>query len=65
MQFHQDTAPCQSTQKKYDSETQTDDAAWDAMEQLLDASSFDGGVQDFAHQHDHYIHGTPKREAYP
>jgi hypothetical protein len=39
--------------------------AWDELEQLIERSAVDTGIEDLAHQHDHYIHGTPKREAYP
>ena len=27
----------------------------------LDGLAVDAGIEDLAHQHDHYIHGTPKR----
>ena len=40
------------------------DESWDKFEQLLESCSMDAGIEDLAHQHDHYIHGTPKREPY-
>ena len=39
------------------------------VEELEDISTWlqnlavDTGIEDLAHQHDHYIHGTPKRAA--
>lgn len=41
------------------------DSAWDEFEQLIDRCTVDTGIEDLAHQHDHYLHGTPKREACP
>ncbi|MBE9018458.1 hypothetical protein C7Y66_30085 [Chroococcidiopsis sp. CCALA 051] len=38
--------------------------AWDEFEQLIERCAVDTGIEDLAHQHDHYIHGTPKREAH-
>ena len=38
---------------------------WEELNQILAACQVDTGIEDLAHQHDHYIHGTPKREAYP
>ena len=28
---------------------------------LLEDCQMDTGIEDLAHQHDHYLHGTPKR----
>lgn len=28
---------------------------------LINACQMDTGIEDLAHEHDHYIHGTPKR----
>jgi predicted DNA-binding antitoxin AbrB/MazE fold protein len=42
-----------------------DDTDWDEFESLLERCATDTGVEDLAHQHDHYIHGTPKRGQYP
>jgi hypothetical protein len=38
---------------------------WDQFDQLIEKCTIDTGIVDLAHQHDHYIHGTPKRESYP
>lgn len=38
------------------------DESWDKFEELLESCKMDAGIEDLAHQHDHYIHGTPKRE---
>lgn len=38
---------------------------YDALTKLIDDCQMDTGISDLAHQHDHYIHGTPKREPYP
>lgn len=35
---------------------------WDTLTKLIDENQMDTGISDLAHQHDHYIHGTPKRE---
>ena len=32
-----------------------------ALTKLLEDCQMDTGVEDLAHQHDHYLHGTPKR----
>lgn len=37
-------------------------SAWDEFEQLIDKSTIDTRIEDIAHQHDHYIHGTLKRD---
>jgi hypothetical protein len=34
---------------------------WDALTQLLKASQVDAGIEDLAHQHEHYLYGTPKQ----
>lgn len=46
-------------------ETSSDEISWDEMLDFIDTCAMDTGIEDLAHQHDHYIHGTPKREAYP
>ena len=35
---------------------------WDALDRIIDANQIETGVSDLAHQHDHYIHGKPKRD---
>lgn len=39
------------------------DAGWQALDQLIDEYAMETGIHDLAHQHDHYIHGTPKQDA--
>lgn len=34
----------------------------DELGDLLERCKVSTGIQDLAYQHDHYIHGTPKRE---
>lgn len=34
----------------------------DTLGKLIDACQVDTGIADFAHQHDHYLRGTPKKE---
>lgn len=34
---------------------------YDALTKLLDDCQMDTGIEDLAHQHDHYLYGTPKR----
>lgn len=36
--------------------------AWGDFAQLLKECQVNTGISDLAHQHDHYLHGTPKRE---
>lgn len=37
------------------------EASWDTLMQLIDQYAMETGIPDLAHEHDHYIHGTPKR----
>ncbi|MGE0887158.1 MAG: hypothetical protein AB7P14_26855 [Blastocatellales bacterium] len=41
--------------------TQSDDD-WDAMMKLIEDCQTNTGIGDLAHQHDHYLYGTPKRD---
>ena len=34
----------------------------DEWEELIDRCSVDTGITDWAHQHDHYLYGTAKKE---
>ena len=34
---------------------------WDMFSQLVEGCSVETGITDFAHQHDHYLHGKPKK----
>ncbi|MFN2456069.1 MAG: antitoxin family protein [Pyrinomonadaceae bacterium] len=42
--------------------TTLDEAAPDALSDLLGRCAVDTGIQDLAEQHDHYLYGTPKRD---
>ena len=33
----------------------------DTLGQLIDRFSVETGIPDLAHEHDHYLHGTPRR----
>ncbi len=35
--------------------------AWDDFDQILQENQVSTGISDLSHQHDHYIHGTPKQ----
>ena len=35
---------------------------WNALDRIIDANQIETGIPDLAHQHDHYIHGKPKRD---
>jgi len=41
---------------------EADDDDWEALENLLEECQVETGISDLAQQHDHYLHGTPKRE---
>lgn len=34
----------------------------DEMGKLIETCSMDTGITDLAHQHDHYLYGTPKKQ---
>lgn len=38
-----------------------DAAAWDSLETLIQDCAGETGISDLAHQHDHYLHGKPKK----
>jgi hypothetical protein len=40
-----------------------DSSGWKQLTQLIQESQVSSGIGDLAHQHDHYLHGTPKRES--
>jgi hypothetical protein len=40
------------------------DESWSDLMAFLDRHAIDTGIDDLAHQHDHYLHNTPKREPY-
>jgi len=35
---------------------------WDKLIQLIEDCAVDTGIEDLAHQHDHYLYGTPKKD---
>ena len=35
--------------------------AWDDFDQIIEENQVSTGISDLSHQHDHYIHGTPKQ----
>jgi hypothetical protein len=37
------------------------EAEWRAFQELLEACQVDSGIPDLAHEHDHYLHGKPKK----
>ena len=48
-----------------DEDTKNDDVIasdWDALMRLIEECQMDTGIEDLAHQHDHYLYGTPKRK---
>ncbi len=38
------------------------DQEWNALTELLNECAVDTGIPDLAHQHDHYLYGTPKKD---
>ncbi len=38
------------------------DSAWNDFAQLLEDCQMSTEIRDLAHQHDHYLHGAPKRK---
>jgi hypothetical protein len=39
-----------------------EDVFWDEFDQILEECQMNTGISDLSYQHDHYIHGLPKRE---
>ncbi len=35
---------------------------WDSLIQLVEECAMDMGIEDLAHQHNHYLYGTPKKD---
>ena len=48
-----------------DQEDNCIETGWEALTKLIEECQVDTGVSDLAHQHGHYLSGTPKREPYP
>ena len=38
------------------------DEDWDKLDRALEECKMETGITDLAHQHDHYLYGTPKKE---
>lgn len=38
------------------------DSSRSALEDLIEQCAIDTGIPDLAHQHDHYLYGTPKQK---
>ncbi len=36
--------------------------AWKRLLEVIEENQIDADITDLAHQHDHYLYGTPKRE---
>jgi hypothetical protein len=51
-------------EEKANSQTENQDSetAWRSLEDLIDQCAVHTGIPDLAHQHDHYLYGTPKKE---
>lgn len=47
--------------RSQDTKKVDDDSDWDKLSQILDECQINTGITDLAEQHDHYIHGIPKR----
>jgi len=41
------------------------DQSWSDLLTFIEEAAIDTGIEDLASQHDHYIHGTPKRKVQP
>ncbi len=37
------------------------DSDWDALDKLIESCTVRTGIGDLAYQHDHYLHGKPKK----
>ncbi|WP_204101845.1 MULTISPECIES: hypothetical protein [Spirulina sp. CCY15215] len=51
----------QIIQKLHKEETE-EISDWDKLSKFFDENAIETGIPDLAEQHDHYIHGCPKRE---
>jgi ssDNA-specific exonuclease RecJ len=49
--------------KAFNQKVNHEDASdWETLEDLLEECKVETGISDLSEQHDHYLHGTPKRE---
>ena len=39
-----------------------EESDWDRLFKAIEENQIDADITDLAHQHDHYLYGTPKRE---
>lgn len=47
-----------ATEEKTESQSGDD---WDELMRCIEENQMDTGTEDLAHEHDHYLHGTPKK----
>lgn len=45
-----------------DEKIKDDEDDWDNLIQLIKDCTMDTGIEDLAHQHDHYLYGTSKKD---
>lgn len=45
-----------------DEQTANEESDWDRLFATIEENQIDADITDLAHQHDHYLYGTPKRE---
>ncbi len=45
-----------------DEQPTNEESDWDRLFAAIEENQIDAGITDLAHQHDHYLYGTPKRE---
>ena len=45
-----------------DEQTINEESDWERLFKAIEESRIDADITDLAHQHDHYLYGTPKRE---
>ncbi|NES84914.1 MAG: hypothetical protein F6K10_27825 [Moorea sp. SIO2B7] len=45
-------------------QAQTDDLSWDDLLNFIAQYAVETGIEDLAHQHDHYLYGTAKKQPY-
>ena len=43
-------------------ETSDEEEDWDKLYKLIENCTINTGIGDLAHQHDHYLYGTPKKD---
>ncbi len=45
-----------------DEQPANEESAWERLFAAIEENQIDADITDLAHQHDHYLYGTPKRE---